>query len=746
LPLLSVEILYWMLYLLPLFCDLVLHGTMPLLGVDYWVPLSDLFVDVNILEELSSSRRSELDDLWQDFNQNPNYRSLDRIGLGRQQKRISGLEALKKNENLMVVGKPGSGKTTFLQHVVIECNSGNIQADRIPCLIKLRNFIEDGREFVEDGRKSIYPLKPYLEKCWQLSDVDVETLLKQGRLLLLLDGLDEVIGEDDDNKITKEIRRFARSYPHVQMIITCRIRNEESRFERFDYIEIADFNDWQVISFAKHWFKTRLRHESKEILQAKDFLELLFSEENKLIQELAITPILLSLTCEVFFKTGRFYSKRSKLYEEGLNVLLRIDESRKVERDEIYRDLPQKQKLELLKYLALRQFKQPQYALFKQSELESYIADFLDVGEMDSRDILNAIETHHGLLIKRSQNIWSFSHLTFQEYLVAQCFSKRSNIENLSKYFIEPHWKEVYLIASETINKPQDFAYFLEKCKETVDTNFLTDFLQDILIRLHQKSENCRSIFNQGIVRAFYFDISFLRTIYTDDIIENGKSSTPAWFNLPSSDFATLLGDFKLTLLLNHDIFICFDFGFISYDPKENAFGDVCNLLQVNTKNELEIDLLFANILIILTSFTTDYAKLASKDVYSKSSSILIKILQILSDADLDNELKEFCKNLVDDINTIKISKKKFQAWFQNYGSNKVCELRYLLEKYRYIKWEWNLTTEELHLQRKYYEANILLVECLNISNSVDHKFKEEIIANFLLPVTEIENRSRKIK
>jgi len=64
-----------------------LHGTMPLWGVDRWVPLGELFMDVNILEELSSSRRSELDDLWQDFMTGiqgySSYRSLDRIGLGK---------------------------------------------------------------------------------------------------------------------------------------------------------------------------------------------------------------------------------------------------------------------------------------------------------------------------------------------------------------------------------------------------------------------------------------------------------------------------------------------------------------------------------------------------------------------------------------------------------------------------------------------------------------------------------------
>jgi hypothetical protein len=75
-----------------------LHSTMPLWGVDHWVPLGDLFVDVNILEELSSSRRSELNDLWQDFTTGMERysgdRSLDRIGLGKKRQRVSGLTVL----------------------------------------------------------------------------------------------------------------------------------------------------------------------------------------------------------------------------------------------------------------------------------------------------------------------------------------------------------------------------------------------------------------------------------------------------------------------------------------------------------------------------------------------------------------------------------------------------------------------------------------------------------------------------
>ena len=66
-----------------------LHGTMPLWGMSEPVPLSDLFVDVNLLAEPNSDRRDELDNLWQDFQQGlehySSHRSLDRIGLGREQ-------------------------------------------------------------------------------------------------------------------------------------------------------------------------------------------------------------------------------------------------------------------------------------------------------------------------------------------------------------------------------------------------------------------------------------------------------------------------------------------------------------------------------------------------------------------------------------------------------------------------------------------------------------------------------------
>lgn len=256
-----------------------LHGTMPLWGVDHWVPLGDLFVDVNILEQVSSNRRAELDDLWQDFTMgNSSYRSLDRIGLGKEQQRVSGLTVLERNTNLMVVGKPGSGKTTYLQRIVTECNARKLQAQRIPVLIKLR-------EFVDDGRKYAYNLEQFLGQLWRLSNADIELVLNRGLALVLLDGLDEVTGEAG-KQIAKEIKQFARAYPQVQVVVTCRTQSQESRFERFDYVEVADFNEEQVKAFAEHWFGMVCGDAGET--KAWEFLEQLFREENKAIRELAI--------------------------------------------------------------------------------------------------------------------------------------------------------------------------------------------------------------------------------------------------------------------------------------------------------------------------------------------------------------------------------------------------------------------------------------------------------------------------
>jgi len=353
-----------------------LHGWIPLYGVDGLVPLGDLFVNVNILEQRSSSRRSELDDLWEDFLSGGQdaygYRSFDRMGLGKNLQPVAGDKVFEKGTNLMVVGKPGAGKTTYLQHIVIKCNDndGLLQPHRIPVLIKLRDFVKDGRRFE-------YCLKRYL--CWQwgLSEDNTESVLGNGRTLILLDGLDEVTGTDGQ-AITEQIEYFARTYPQNQLVITSRTQCQTVGFGQFEYVEVDNFNKAQVKDFAGRWFEAITSNIQEGQEKARQFLAQLYLPEHHQIRELAITPILLSLTCSVFYYRGEFYSQRSKLYQEAIELLLeRWDKDRKIARDEIYRDLSPKRKQQLLCHLAATNFTKPKYyILFAQDEIEDCMASY----------------------------------------------------------------------------------------------------------------------------------------------------------------------------------------------------------------------------------------------------------------------------------------------------------------------------------------------------------------------------------
>ena len=677
-----------------------LHGTMQLLDVARPVEIDRLYVDVNILTEPTSYSRLEINDLLSIRDLSGEF---DRFNLFQKRERVAGLKAVVDYPKLMMLGKPGAGKTTFLQHLVIECNNGNLLADRVPIFIKLRDFVRKAKKTGDFSLK--HHISSYLQGCTQSK---IEALLTTGKVLLLLDGLDEV-PEVDDNAVVDEIEEFIDNYDQNQLIITCRIKAQKYKFNCFTYVEVADFNWEQIAAFSRKWFVATARNEKQEgEAKAEWFLEKLNLPENNRIRELAVTPILLSLTCKVFDNKGKFYSKPAELYEQGLEILLsQWDESRGIKRDQVYRALSVGQKQSLLSYVAARKFEQEQYVLFGQAEIQEYIAGFLSTSLEDSQVVLESIESQHGLLIERARRIYSFSHLTFQEYFTAkEIFTvitdtdlTTTTLRDVARRIHKPQWIEVFSLVANMRWNDNLLHQFYSKIAAIID---LDEKINKFLIWVNQKSISLHAPFKIASVRAFYF------------ALELGYENT-----------------FDLAYLVDRNLGYAHDFGIALDLALIRNFQ--FNLSTFFGTRLYESTYTFERVLILARSRVASVHERASvSDLSSDLTYVLAR--------DFAPELKPSLQQLKDELPDLQ-DQERFNDWLQANGKEWSKQLEAVIVKYRNIGHNWQFSDEQKELLQQYYDANKLLIDCLNSGCVVSDRVREEIEETLLLPIAEIQNR-----
>ncbi|MCH9682709.1 MAG: SUMF1/EgtB/PvdO family nonheme iron enzyme [Deltaproteobacteria bacterium] len=362
---------------------------------------------------------------------------------------------------VVLLGDPGSGKTTHLKQVLLKVirdgpESIGLPVGTVPIFLSLR-----------DAPKHAIDLRALIQTEVSGPAHNVEgdlgqRLCKRGRLLLLLDGLDEVADAGQRESVARWIETISTDAPDCYFVVSCRYAGytaEVALDDTFLELHLRPLDDARMQTFVKRWYaeveKASLVDPEEAArqaqLQSDDLLEALADTEFTAVARVyAMTrnPLLLTAICLVHRDRGRLPKARAELYDQCIKVLLERWKTRLPE------PMTPEEARQVMQPVAGWMHAKDKRTRATAAELKPAVERGLSTVSrvtMGAEKFLKSIRDDSGLLTGWGPDSYGFMHLGFQEYLTAgfvrrEAFRKPRKLWRLAERFGDSWWREVILL------------------------------------------------------------------------------------------------------------------------------------------------------------------------------------------------------------------------------------------------------------------------------------------------------------
>ncbi|GGW43966.1 hypothetical protein GCM10010503_20810 [Streptomyces lucensis JCM 4490] len=412
--------------------------------------------------------------------------------LGRARQSVLSLLAAPGNRCVVLLGNPGSGKSTVARFVALSLladaeppgasrggrhSALDALAGTLPVIIELRRFAEPRWQ-----KAGFEDLLRHLHAEEGLS-VPYEVLrlrLDQGRALVVFDGLDEIFAPRLRRQLERRIAEFARANPLARVVVTSRtIGYEDAVLDEagFGHHVLQDLDQPQIETFVRRWYAIACPHSPGQADRLSGRLVGAL-QGSRQIRELAGNPLLLTVLA-VIGRRRSLPRHRRGVYEHAVSVLVAhwdldvklLDEMLPAAVADV---LGPEERMELLEFLA-RRMQEGRFGIggnqIHGSELKAVFREFLEqyaLPEPDVRAGARALLAHlwrrNFVLARYGGDVYGFVHRAFLEYLAARDIAARyrdrrtwTDVRDLlddvvTGHAADPSWREVLLLLAGQLN------------------------------------------------------------------------------------------------------------------------------------------------------------------------------------------------------------------------------------------------------------------------------------------------------